>query len=407
MKVLIVSQYFAPEIAHIPSQLAASLAAKGHQVRVVTGYPSYPEGRIYPGYRQRWRQRERHGDVDVLRVPLFIDHSNSAFRRILNYTSFAVSSATAGGFAAGADVVYVYATQMTPALGPWLRRLVGRAPYVLHVQDLWPDSVTGSSLVQSALGARLINRLLGSWLSSVYRHASAIVGIAPTMVETLQSRGVEPRRTHLVYNWSPSEPDRPEDRGEASAAGQATTVLYAGNIGDMQDLETAVRAAHETRDAGIRLLLVGNGTAVTSLRALADSLHATNIEFRARVSSEEVLKLYEQADYALVSLKDLPAFRGTIPSKFQMALAAGVPVISTVQGDVRELVEHHEVGFTADAESVESLAAALTRAAETPHPGDLRRNAAAMYAGHFSTAAGVAAIESILAACVQPASMTD
>lgn len=401
MKVLIVSQYFTPEIAHIPSQLARGLAARGHSVRVLTGFPNYPEGRIYPGYRQRWRQRERIGEVDVLRVPLFMDHSSSALRRMLSYTSFAASSATAGGFARGADVVYVYATQMTPALGPWLRRLVGGAPYVLHVQDLWPDSITGSSLVGSRLGEVVINRLLNPWLTSVYRHSSAVIAIAPTMIETLKARGVEPDRAHLVYNWSPVESEPPGESGTPSVQDRsATTVLYAGNIGDMQDLETAVRAAHASRDAGVRLLLVGDGTAGPHLRGLVQSLNATNVEFKDWVPPSEVLPLYRQSDYALVSLKDMPAFRGTIPSKFQMALSAGVPVVTTVQGDVRDIVEQNRVGFTADAESVDSLTAAFRLAAGEKELDALRHNAASLYADHFSTDAGVASVEAILSACV-------
>lgn len=401
MRLLIVSQYFTPEIAHIPSQLAAALSEEGHSVRVLTGFPSYPEGRIYAGYSQRWRQRERHGAVDVLRVPLFIDHSDSALRRMLNYASFAASSATASRFAAGAEVVYVYATQMTAAFGPWLRRLVGGAPYVLHVQDLWPDSITGSSLVGSRVSGAVINRLLNPWLASVYRHSSAVVAIAPTMIETLHARGVDPGRVHLVYNWSPAESGPLGDVGSPSNGDHSgATVLYAGNIGDMQDLETAVRAAHQARDAGIRLLLVGDGTAVPRLRALVQDLNATNVEFKDWVPTSEVLQLYRESDYALVSLKDLPAFRGTIPSKFQMAMSAGVPVVATVQGDVRDLVERYQVGFTADAESVESLSAAFRRAAREQRRDVLRRNAASLYTQRFSTQAGVSAIEAILRGCI-------
>jgi glycosyltransferase involved in cell wall biosynthesis len=298
--------------------------------------------------------------------------------------------------------VYVYATQMTAALGPWLRRLTGGAPYLLHVQDLWPDSITGSSLVNSRLGELAVNGVLTPWLSSVYKHASAVVGIGPTMIETFRKRGVDPERTHLVYNWSVQEPDRlAEPSLPAATPASTTTVLYAGNVGDMQDLETAVRAAHQTRDEGVRLVLVGDGTAVARLRELAQTLGATNVEFRGWVPVEEVLPLYRQADYALVSLKDLPAFRGTIPSKFQMALSAGVPVVTTVQGDVRDIVEQNRVGFTADAESVESLAAAFRSAAGQHDRAALRRNAATLYAERFSTEAGVSAIESILAGCVQ------
>ena len=127
-----------------------------------------------------------------------------------NYVSFGLSAATARSFAREVDVVYVYATQMTPALGPWLWRLTGGAPYVLHVQDLWPDSITGSSLVKGGLGARVVDAALTLGSPSVYRHAAAVIGIAPTMVETLIKRGVDRRKAHLVYNWA----DEPDSRGK-------------------------------------------------------------------------------------------------------------------------------------------------------------------------------------------------
>lgn len=130
MKITILSQYFLPEAINIPNELADLLSFRGHQVRVVTGYPNYPNGKIFPGYKQKWRQIEKHGNVKVMRVPLFIDHSQSGFKRMLNYLSFAFTSSTARRFVKGSDVIYVYATQMTPAFGPWLWRMTGGAPYV-------------------------------------------------------------------------------------------------------------------------------------------------------------------------------------------------------------------------------------------------------------------------------------
>ena len=150
MKVLVVSQYFPPERATIVPAIAQGLADKGHEIRVLTGYPNYPEGKIFPGYRQKWRSKEQHGDVEVLRVPLWPDHSTIPVRRILNYASFALTSSTARGFAKDVDVIYVYATQMTPALGPWLWKRFRGAPYVLHVQDLWPDSILESTKIGRA-----------------------------------------------------------------------------------------------------------------------------------------------------------------------------------------------------------------------------------------------------------------
>lgn len=396
MKILVLSQYYPPENTLMAPTIAHDLISKGHQVRVLTGYPNYPEGSLFDGFKQHWRWYERDGAVDVLRVPLYVDHSQRAVHRSLNYLSFGASAATARGFARGADVVYIYATQMTPALGPWLWRLTGGAPYVLHVQDLWPDSITGSSLVQGGRAIGVVNSLLNPWLRSTYRQAAAVIGIAPTMVGALIERGVPKERVHLVYNWA--KEDGIGHGSSASGSGDKTNVIYAGNVGDMQDLETAVHAAWLARDAKVALTVVGDGVALPRVRALVDQLGATNVSFQGRVPRDQMGAIYSRSDYALVTLKDLPAFRGTIPSKFQASLFHGLPVITTVQGDMRSLVEEMAIGHTADAESVPSLERAFRAAAA--EAGDARSAMASRarlaYTNRFSQAAGIAAIESIL-----------
>ncbi|RGE19780.1 glycosyltransferase family 4 protein [Leucobacter sp. wl10] len=362
MKVLIVSQYFPPENVPIPSDVAADLRARGHSVRVITGFPSYPLGRVFPGYRQRWRQRSMEDCVEVCRVPLYVDHSQSTVKRMLNYITFALSSASARRFVRGADAIYVYATQMTPALGPWLWRMTGGAPYVLHVQDLWPDSITGSSLSGGGRKARLMELVLNPWIGRVYRRAAAVIGIAPTMVETLVERGVSAERAELVFNWARNLSADPETVPKSSKTPNGR-VVYAGNVGDMQDLETAIRAAAASAESGVTLSIIGEGVAKARLQHLASELGATNIDFRAAVPPTQMASVYAEADFALVTLKDLPAFRGTVPSKFQAALAHGLPVVTTVQGDVRRLAEERGVGFTADAESIDDLARAFREAA--------------------------------------------
>lgn len=398
MRVLIVSQYYTPETAVIPADIAHSLASHGHQVRVLTGHPNYPQGRLFEGYHQRWRTRESDGLVDLLRVPLWIDHSQSASRRTLNYVSFGLSASTAFDFARGADVVYVYATQMTPALAPWLWRVIGGAPYVLHVQDLWPESITGSSLVGGGRAGRIVDSVLTPWLSSVYRHAAAVIGIAPTMVKTLVERGVEPIKAHLVYNWGDAQPLAPSGSADLPARPNVTNILYGGNVGDMQDLETAVHAAHRSHDAGVHLTIVGDGVALPRVRAVAEQLGATNVTFHGRVPREGFGSYYRAADYMLVSLKDLPVFRGTIPSKFQAALSNGKPVISTVPGDVRTCIDEFSIGFNAEAGVAESLELAFRRAAALGVEArkDMAERARNVYQSQFSLELGAAAIEHIL-----------
>lgn len=398
MRIAIVSQYYPPENDYLVSSLAKYLAGKGHQVRVLTGYPNYPLGRVFEGYKQRWRGYERDGRISICRVPLYTDHSQRPIRRILNYLSFGLSSASARRFVAGADVIYVYATQLTAALGPWLWRLIGGAPYVLHVQDLWPDSITGSSLLAPGRGSRLMASILTPWIASVYRRAEMVVGIAPTMVATLVDRGVPKDKVRMVFNWAAEESSLDAPAVRRTRAQGDTRVLYAGNVGDMQDLETAVEAAHRAADAGVRLTILGDGVALPRVRSLAERLGSSNIEFQPPVPSHEVGNAYRGTDFALVSLKDLPAFRGTIPSKLQAALSYGVPVISTVQGDVRALVEELGLGFAVDTESPSALEAAFRAAARL---GDRARktmstSASRAHSEHFSFDTAGQVMESIL-----------
>lgn len=404
MKVLIVSQYYPPEAVPLPADLAQGLAARGHQVKVLTGYPNYPTGRVLPGYRQRWRSTEKDGAVEIRRVPLFADHSQNALKRMLNYFSFALSAATARRLSRGTDVVYVYATQMTAGFGPWLWRVTGGRPYVLHVQDLWPDSIIGSSMMAGGAKERVISGVLGPWLRSAYRRAGAVIGIAPTMVRTLVTRGAPEERAHLVYNWA--DAGEPVTSALPPMDGPRAEIVYAGNVGDMQDLGTAVRAAHAAASAGVTLTIVGDGVARTELQDLVVELAAQNVRFRDPVPRERMPEIYARSDYALISLKDMPVFRGTIPSKFQAVLSAGVPVITTVQGDVRGLVESDGIGLTADAESVGSLTEAFRRAASlTPAERlSMAENGRAMYDALFSRESGITSIEELLSAAANETS---
>lgn len=400
MKILIVTQYFYPESTLIPTTLTSALSEMGHQIRVLTGYPNYPDGEVFEGYTQRWRSQERYASADVLRVPLWTDHSLSPLRRMLNYISFGASTATARSFARGADVIYVYAPQMTPAFGPWLWRCLGGSPYVLHVQDLWPDSITGSSLIQGNFYSKVIDSTLTLWIANVYNRASAVIGIAPTMVKTLTTRGVDPEKAHLVYNWAgeDSHAGLPLASSSARTDTSRTHLLYAGNVGDMQDLDSVMAAVNGARDAGIHLTVLGDGVALPRIRALADSLDMRNVDFKGRVSRSELKPYYAAADFCLVTLRDLPNFRGTIPSKFQASLSHGTPVITTVGGDVRRLVENLRIGFTAQAENANSLESALRDAARLSrgNKDEMSQRAKSAYRDHFSQKAGIFAIEGIL-----------
>lgn len=401
MRIAIVSQYFRPEPAKIVGGVAHGLADRGHSVRVVTGYPNYPVGRIYDGYRMQLASYEQHGHVEVRRVPLIPDHSNRPIRRIANYVSFALTSLLGRRFIRDADVIYVYATQMTAAFAPNLWRRFGGPPFVLHVQDLWPDSVTGSSLLAAGPVKRGVNAVLNRWISGVYRRASGVIAISPSMATVLTDRGVDPAKVESVLNWSADE-EAPSLPRKATRPG--VTVTFAGNVGDLQGLDVAVEAAKQvSKDIpGFRLLIVGDGVARESLVAAAHGSPA--VEFRDRIPRDRMPEIYAETDFLFISLRDLPHLRCTVPSKLQSSFATAMPVIAAVAGESARIVGDAGAGFVAEPGDAAALVDAFRAAAQTSPDERAAMGARAReaYLTTMSMAQGLDQIEAILARCARP-----
>lgn len=345
--------------------------------------------------------REIDRGIVIRRVPLVTSHSRNPIGRIANYLSFGISVLGASGFVRGADVVYVYATQMTAAIAParWSRR--NGLPFVLHVQDLWPESITESSMVRGEATKRVVGAILNPWLKSIYRAAAAVVAIAPSMSRMLAERGSKPDSTHYVYNWAEPEPrtTRGGDQSEPPQGTHVLSVVYSGNLGELQDLNVALHAAAQVHDlVGFELLFYGSGVAEHGLRALADSLGLTNVHFRGRIPPDAMDEVYRRSDFQLVTLKNLDIFRGTIPSKLQSSLAFGVPVLSNVAGDVADLVNEHRLGLTCSPGNVESLARQFRHAysMSSQERAEYGARARVFYEQEMSRARAIDQIERIL-----------
>lgn len=409
MKIGVVSQWYPPEPAFIPANLAEDLAARGHQVQVLTGFPNYPDGKIYPGYRQRWAGRCTLNGVAVRRVPLYPSHDSRAARRAANYLSFAATSSLAGlRSLADVDVVYVYLTPATVFAAPALLRMLRGTPVVIHVQDIWPESVTASPMAPTGVAGRAVDGILHAALRRVYRMASSIAVIAPSMRDLVVHRGADPNRVRVVLNWADEALFRPVERTEAARRQighrDRCTIMYAGAMGPFQNIEDSVRAAAAVEHtARLDLVLVGSGIAEASARALTSRLAAGNIRFLGRRPPSDMAALYAAADYQLVTLRDLPIFRATIPSKLQAALSCGSPVVVSVPGDCTALVEQGRVGLACPPEDWQALAARFVEAATLGHTerAAMAQRAREKYRAQMSRQAGVDQLEDMLMEAAQ------
>ncbi|MET7968220.1 glycosyltransferase family 4 protein [Micromonospora sp. NPDC005305] len=402
MKIGIISQWYAPEPIFIAGNLAGELARRGHEVRALTAFPNYPQGRIQPGYRQRWNHQERAAGVNIRRVPIYPSHDNSPLRRVANLGSFAATSLLAAPrFLAGVDVVYAYCPPPTVFAAPFALRVLRGVPVLLHVQDMWPESVSGSDLAPGGLVGSAMDRALHVVMRGVYRASAGIAVISESMAELVIERGADPARVRVVLNWTDEtlfRPVPPSDgaRAEIGHRGRCT-IMFAGNMGPFQRVETAIRAAAANADL-VDLVLVGSGTEEADARRLADELGADNIRFVGRRAPEEMSALYAASDFQLVILRDLPALRGTVPSKLQAALACARPVIVSAAGDAATLVTASGVGLAAPAEDWRALAERFAAAAALPSStrADMGRRAQQMYRDRMSLRVGVDQIEDML-----------
>lgn len=399
MRIAFITQWYDPEVgsAAIPGAVVRALQARGHDVEVITGFPNYPTGRLYDGYRLRPYLREKVRGVVVHRLPLYPSHDASAVRRILNFLSFMVSATVmAPILARRCQVALVYSTPATVGMAGIALRSLLRRPFVLYVQDLWPDTLTATGMLPRRL-TRPAEWLLHRFCNRVYRSAAHIAVISPGMKTILVGRGVPEDKIDVVYNWVDEHLFRPVD---AHPQDGPFEVMYAGSIGPVQGLDVAVRALALLRsDEDVRLRLIGTGGEVPALKRLAGELGVDHrVVFEGPRSVAEMSDVMASADVQLVCLKDDPLFHFTMPSKIQAILASGRPVITCAPGDVASLTAASGAGWAVAPGDAAGLAEAFREARSlSPHELDeLGKAGHVYYQERLSARFGAELLESAL-----------
>jgi colanic acid biosynthesis glycosyl transferase WcaI len=408
VKIGMISQWYEPETgsaAH-PTAIARALHARGHEVQVLTGFPSYPQGRVHSGYRMSVRRQEVREGVRLLRVPDVPSHDDSGLRRAASLLSFAASATLQIGWLRHVDACLVYLTPATVGAAAMALRAVAGVPYVLYVQDLWPETVTASGFIADERVTRAVERGITAFLRRLYSQADGVAAISPSMAGALATRGarLEPKS---VPNWVDEGVFRPSAPaiGDEALPPERSWVMYAGGIGEVQALEHAVRAVALLRDRpDIGLVLVGEGVARRGLEALTQRLGLTDrVRFVGPRPMAEMPGLMAGSVAQLVTLRDLELFRGTIPSKVQASMACGAPVLCAVAGDAAALVERERCGLTVAPEDARELAAAMRvlvdmSSEERAAMGARGREA---YASELGSAVGAERLERILLAAAE------
>lgn len=362
MRILMLTQWFDPEPTFKGLAFAKELVRLGHEVEVLTGFPNYPGGKLYDDYKVRLLQRENIDGISVIRVPLYPSHDGSALKRIANYVTFALSAAFMGSLLVKpADVMYVYHPPATVGFAASIISMVRRIPFVYDIQDLWPDTLAATGMLNNSgiLG------LVESGCRFIYRQAAKIVVLSPGFKEMLITRGVPANKIEVIYNWCDEKNIQREsdDNGLSEKLGFSGrfNIVFAGTMGRAQALDAVLDAAkiiNRTRPK-VQFVFVGGGIDVERLKTKAGEMGLSNVLFLPRMPMQEIGSVLTCADVLLVHLRNDPLFKITLPSKTQAYMAAGRPILMAVLGDAATLVEKSKAGLACIPEDPHSIAAAV------------------------------------------------
>ena len=409
MRILMITQWFDPEPTFKGLLFARELQRLGHEVEVLTGFPNYPGGRVYPGYRLRPWQREVVDGIPVLRVPLFPSHDQSGLKRALNYLSFACAASVGSLFLKRPDVAYVYHPPATASLPAMILNALRGVPFVYDIQDLWPDTLAATGMMEN--GAVL--RGVGGFMDRVHRRATRIAVLSQGFRVKLIERGVPEHKVSVIPNWTNEDKTDlslpPAQRARELGFAGKFNVVFAGNMGRAQALDTVLDAAEQLRGEAARFVMIGGGVEEGRLRESARERGLSNVDFLPRRPPSEIGEILALADALLIHLKDDPLFAITIPGKTQASLRAGKPLLMGVRGDAAALVQEAGAGLTFPPQDAGALAAAVRELMALP-PEERRRmgeRGARYYEEHLALRVGAARFAELLAAAARGSSAYD
>jgi len=358
LRVLVLSHYYDPEPIPKPAELAQELRRRGHTVFVVTGYPNYPAGTLYPGFRLYLFQKESRDGIPVLRTFELPYHGRSSVGRFLNYTSFMFSSLLGAFLTPSCDVIYVWHPPMTTGIAAVIISFLKRAPFVYDVQDIWPESIISSGWKLPPVAVWILHRME----RIIYGRAKKILVVTQGAKENLLAKGVSPEKVVVASHWFDSDIflggscGIRDVRSRYNIKKNQFVVMFAGNLGLMQGLETLIHTANRLRECKeILFVLVGDGVDRDRLRAMTSEMSLENVLFIEKQPMSEMPSYLSSADALLVLLRDSKLSECIIPTKTFAYMAAGKPIVAAANGACADLVRNAKAGLSVVPDCADAL----------------------------------------------------
>lgn len=350
MKILVVCQHYYPEPFRI-TDICEEWVKRGHDVTVVTGLPNYPMGEIYEGYKGGEKREEIIGGVKVKRCKL-IPRKRGILFRFLNYYSFAhFSKRYLKKLKEEFDVVFV--NQLSPVMmasGALAYKKRHGTKTILYCLDLWPESLVAGGVKRGSILYKYFHKVS----KKIYRGVDEILVTSRSFREYfVKEFGIAEEKISYLPQYAENIFSAEECKKEN---GDTVDLLFAGNVGRAQSVETIIQVAKRTEDIkNLRWHIVGDGSSLEDCKALATKLGVKTVEFHGRRDLSEMPAFYALADGMLVTLMADETLSLTLPGKVQTYMAAGKPIIASANGEIQRVVEEGECGYCTAAEDEEGL----------------------------------------------------
>ena len=370
-RIILVLQFYDPEPVYKGQRFAEAILKAGYDVEVVTGFPNYPGGKVYEGYRIRWIQRSIEIGVLITRLPLYPSHVSVRIKRVFNYVTFMVSVFVyLTFFAQRSNLIYGYHPPLTVGLAITASQIFRQTPTVIDIHDLWPDSLSVTGMISNQRALKFVN-VACNWM---YKRSTHIILHSHGFHKRLVERGVPSTKLTTVIGWANEYPSPKPTLTVSKNLGSKNIlkVLYAGNVGPAQGLDTVLEAAQALQSCGktemATFFILGSGLSLNFLKAKSKSLGLNNVVFLPRVTPVEAEAYMVSADVLLLHLRDSQLFSLNIPSKLQTYMLAGKPIILGASGEAEKLLLEAEAGISVPPGDAKKMAEAVLRLAEMPTP---------------------------------------
>lgn len=379
MKVLVVCQHFYPEQFRI-NDICFELVKKGHDVTVLTGLPNYPKGKVLKEYKWFKNRNQVVNGVKIKRCSL-VGRGTSVLRMGINYLWFALFGSLKALFMKkDFDVIYVY--QLSPITMAWpaiVVKKIKRFPLIIHCLDQWPISVTTGPIKKESILYKMLYNI-SRW---TYLQADKIT-ISSKSFEKYFKEVLKINKKEKGLFYHPSYAEADYDHIE-SVEDDTFDLLFAGNIGPAQSVETIIETARLLNDnKQIHFHIVGDGLSREKCEKMADEYRLSNITFYGFHNVSEMPKFYKKADAFLITMVNNEVVNSTLPAKVQSYMIAGKPILGAISGEVKQVIEEANCGLCCESLDYQSFADLILEASKSSKKQkEWAKNARTYYEKHF------------------------